>query len=96
MSTETVSRCNKTDVENPSNENHTPQGWGSPLEIRQLLPHVEQTKLHSNNKLWVDIGEAKELCLVQIHDEQFVCRSQLGSFRCELAVKVADIFSAFL
>lgn len=49
-----------------------------------------------NNKLWVGVGEALKLILVQVHDEELVCGRQLHRHLCELLVEVAHITARFL
>lgn len=44
----------------------------------------------------VGVGEALELVLVQVHDEQLVCGSQLHRHLGELLVKVAHVTAGFL
>lgn len=44
-----------------------------------------------NDELGVGVGETLELVLVQVHDEQFVCRRQLHRHLGELFVKVANV-----
>jgi len=41
----------------------------------------------------VGVGEALELILVQVHDEEFVCGCQLHWHLCELLVKVANVLA---
>lgn len=49
-----------------------------------------------NDKLGVGVGEALELVLVQVHDEEFVCRRQLHRHLGELLVKVANVAARLL
>lgn len=44
----------------------------------------------------VGVGEALKLVLVQIHDEEFVCRRQLYHHLGELLVEVADVAARLL
>lgn len=52
--------------------------------------------LHLNNKLGIGVGKTLELVLVQIHDEEFVCWSELHRHLGELLVKVAGVTAIFL
>ena len=52
--------------------------------------------LHVDNVFWVDIGEARELGLVQVHDEQFIGWGQLGRLAREFSIEVTDVLLAFL
>lgn len=57
------------------------------------------TNRNSSNlydKLWVGVGEALKLILVQIHNEELVCGRQLDHHLGELLVKVADVTARFL
>lgn len=49
-----------------------------------------------NDELGVGVGEALELVLVQVHDEEFVCRRQLHCHLGELLVKVANVAARLL
>lgn len=49
-----------------------------------------------NDELGVGVGEALELVLVQVHDEEFVCGRQLHRHLGELLVKVANIAARLL
>lgn len=49
-----------------------------------------------DNVLRVGVGEALELVLVQVHDEELVRGRQLHHHLCELLVKVGDITARFL
>ena len=46
-----------------------------------------------NDKLRVDVGEAGELRLVEVHDEELVGRRQFRRFARELAVEVGNVFN---
>lgn len=48
------------------------------------------------DELRVVVREALELVLVQVHDEELVCRRQLHGHLCELFVEVADVSARFL
>lgn len=52
--------------------------------------------LDLNDKLRVGVGEALELVLVQIHDEEFICGSELHCHLGELLVEVAGVPASFL
>jgi len=75
-------------------------GDPNPTAERLALVGVSQkttvTRSDGDDKLWVDVGEAGELGLVEVHNEQFVGRRQLGRLARELAVKVAHVFYGFL
>ena len=64
--------------------------------VHLVCGHREIVSSHSDNKLWVDIGETGELCLVEVHYEEFVGRSQFWGFRGELTIKVAYVLATFL
>lgn len=49
-----------------------------------------------NDVLGVGVGEALELVLVQVHDEEFVCGRQLHRHLGELLVKVANVAARLL
>lgn len=49
-----------------------------------------------NDELWVGVGEALELVLVQVHDEEFVCWRQLHRHLGELLVEVANVAARLL
>lgn len=49
-----------------------------------------------NDELGVGVGEALELVLVQVHDEEFVCWRQLHHHLGELLVKVANVAARLL
>lgn len=49
------------------------------------------TRLHINDKLWVSIGEASKLILVQVHDEEFVRGRELHRLPGELFVEVGGV-----
>lgn len=51
---------------------------------------------HLYDKLGVGVGEALELVLVQVHDEELVGRRQLHRHLRELLVEVADVSARFL
>lgn len=55
-----------------------------------------QEGLHLDDKLWVGVGEALELVLVQVHDEELVGWRQLDGHLCELPVEVGGVASIFL
>jgi len=57
---------------------------------------ADQQWSDGHDKLGVDVGEACELGLVKVHDEQLVRRRQLGCLVGKLAVKVAYVFYRFL
>lgn len=48
------------------------------------------------DKFGIGVGEALELVLVQVHDEELVGRRQLHWHLCELLVEVPDILARFL
>lgn len=48
------------------------------------------------NVFGVGVGEALELVLVQVHDEELVRGRQLDRHLCELLVEVADVTARFL
>lgn len=58
-------------------------------------PITDQT-LHLNDKLGIGVGKALELILVQIHDEEFICWSELDCHLGELLVEVARVMLIFL
>lgn len=70
----------------------------SSLLTYNLMSHtfLPRRQLHMLNKLWIEEGETHELCLVQVHHEQFICGSKICLLRCELFVKVAHILAMFL
>ena len=39
----------------------------------------------------VDVGEAFELCLIQVHEEKTVDRRQLRHFVCEFRVEIGNV-----
>jgi len=49
-----------------------------------------------DDELGVDVREPCELGLVEVHDEQFVGRRQLGRFVRELTIEIAYVFHGFL
>lgn len=51
---------------------------------------------HLNDELRVGVREALELVLVQVHDEEFVCRRQLHRHLGELLVKVSNVAARLL
>lgn len=57
---------------------------------------IPDRRLHLNDKLWIGVGKALELVLVQIHDEEFICWSELHCHLGELLVKVAGVTLIFL
>lgn len=48
------------------------------------------------DELRVGVGEALKFILVQVHDEELVCRRQLHRHLCELLVEVAHVSARFL
>lgn len=48
------------------------------------------------NELGVQVGEAIEFGLVQVHHEELVGGRQIGLLRCELTVKVGHVLAVFL
>lgn len=49
-----------------------------------------------NDELGIGVREALELVLVQVHDEEFVCRRQLHRHLGELLVKVSNVAARLL
>lgn len=49
-----------------------------------------------DDKFGIDIREAGEFGLIEVHNEQLVGRRQLGCLAGKLAVKVAHVFDRFL
>lgn len=49
-----------------------------------------------NDELGIGVREALELVLVQVHDEEFVCRRQLHCHLGELLVKVSNVAARLL
>lgn len=58
-------------------------------------PIMDRT-LHLDDKLRIGVGKALELVLVQIHDEEFICRRELYRHLGELLVEVAGVAAIFL
>ena len=54
------------------------------------------TVSHSENVLRIDEGEASKLCLIQVHDKQFICWRHFRLLAGKLSIKVAYILSGFL
>lgn len=54
------------------------------------------TRLYMLNILGIQEWKTHELCLVQVHHEQFVRGRQLHVLGSELLVKIADILSVCL
>lgn len=52
---------------------------------------AEPGRLDINDKLWVSIGESSKLVLVQVHDEEFVRRSEFDRLPGELFVEVGSV-----
>lgn len=48
------------------------------------------------NELGVQVGEAVEFSLVQVHHEELVGGRQVGFLRRELTVKVGHVLAVFL
>lgn len=59
-------------------------------------PSPETGSSHLDDELGVGVGEALELVLVQVHDEELVRRRQLHRHLGELLVEVADVSAGFL
>lgn len=52
--------------------------------------------LNLNDELWVSVGEALELILIQVHNEEFVCWSQLDRHLGKLLIEVCCVAPIFL
>lgn len=57
---------------------------------------IPDQRLHLNDKLRIGVGKALELVLVQIHDKEFIRRSQVHCHLGELLVEVAGVAAIFL
>lgn len=57
---------------------------------------VTDLRLHLNDKLWIGVGKALELVLVQVHDEEFIGWSQLDGHLGKLLVEVCGVAPIFL
>ena len=64
--------------------------------IRHQFENLWKLSLYRHNELWVNKWKACELCLVQVHDKQFVSWCHFGRFTGEFSVEIAYIFPAFL
>lgn len=61
------------------------------LESRLQARRAAGAHLHVNDKLWVSIGEAGKLILVQVHDEEFVRGCEFHRLSGELFVEVGGV-----
>jgi len=75
-----------------NSKNRTVDDRASP---RRVTSRPEVTS-DGDDELGVDVWEAGELCLVEVHDKQFVGRRQLGRLARKLPVKVAHVLDGFL
>lgn len=71
-------------------------GW---LDWSKVSPGLHPANMSSSDlydEFWVGVGEALELILVQVHDEELVRGRQLHHHLGELLVEVADVAARFL
>lgn len=61
------------------------------LESDLLAQQGASVHLHVYDKLWVSIGEASKLILVQVHDEEFVRGREFHRLSGELFIEVGGV-----
>ena len=49
-----------------------------------------------DDEFGINVRESREFFLIEIHDEEFVCRRQSRVFDGEFPIKVGHVFSVFL
>lgn len=69
---------------------------GDSVESNKQFYFIFLVFLDVSDEFWIQIWEAVEFILIQIHHEQFVRWRQIGFLRCELFVEVRHIFAMFL
>lgn len=70
--------------------------WMSVHECRGARAGSLMNTSDLNDELGIGVREALELVLVQVHDEEFVCRRQLHHHLGELLVKVSNVTARLL